>query len=191
MSGNTKRKSYTADGSKRSLVNERRAAGSDLSANGAQPGDRRGRTGWNRRGDLSRRLAPADRAHALGRAGAVLSHDTSKELRPDEILPTRKRLGYCSLPPPASIGCRPATCRGNCRLPPIRAEGPNRMPQSIVALTLAAAKCLFIEHANLKRGEFNQRSANRMLRGGICCTLRLWQCRRRNGAADARLRDEN
>src|SRR6266850_608479 len=31
-------------------------------------------------------LAPADRAHALGRAGAVLSHDTSKELRPDEIM---------------------------------------------------------------------------------------------------------
>lgn len=30
-------------------------------------------------------LAPADRAAALGRAGAVLSHDTSKELRPDEI----------------------------------------------------------------------------------------------------------
>src|SRR5689334_24307415 len=31
-------------------------------------------------------LAPAARAHALERAGAVLSHDTSKELRPDEIL---------------------------------------------------------------------------------------------------------
>ena len=30
-------------------------------------------------------LAPADRAGALGRAGVVLSHDTSKELRPDEI----------------------------------------------------------------------------------------------------------
>ena len=30
-------------------------------------------------------LAPAARAHALERAGAVLSHDTSKELRPDEI----------------------------------------------------------------------------------------------------------
>src|SRR6267378_2135924 len=30
-------------------------------------------------------LAPADRAHALGRAGAVLSHDTSKELQPDDI----------------------------------------------------------------------------------------------------------
>ena len=31
-------------------------------------------------------LPPAARAHALERAGAVLSHDTSKELRPDEIL---------------------------------------------------------------------------------------------------------
>ena len=31
-------------------------------------------------------LASIARAHALGRAGAVLSHDTSKELRPDEIL---------------------------------------------------------------------------------------------------------
>ena len=30
-------------------------------------------------------LAPAARARALERAGAVLSHDTSKELRPDEI----------------------------------------------------------------------------------------------------------
>ncbi|HEX3416425.1 MAG TPA: hypothetical protein VHT21_08490 [Stellaceae bacterium] len=30
-------------------------------------------------------LAPAARAHALERSGAVLSHDTSKELRPDEI----------------------------------------------------------------------------------------------------------
>jgi hypothetical protein len=63
-------------------------------------------------------LAPADRAGALGRAGAVLSHDTSKELRPDEIPPIR-----------------------NARLRP--------------ALALAAAKRLFIEHANLKRGEFN------------------------------------
>jgi hypothetical protein len=58
-------------------------------------------------------LAPADRADALGRAGAVLSHDTSKELRPDEI-PLTAMLGYCSSPPPASIGCRPATCCGNC-----------------------------------------------------------------------------
>ena len=45
------------------------------------------------------------------------------------------------------------------------------MSEHIVALALAAAKRLFIEHANLKRGEFNQRSANRMLRGGVCGIL--------------------
>jgi len=32
-------------------------------------------------------LAPTARAHALGRAVAVLSHDTSKELWPDAVLP--------------------------------------------------------------------------------------------------------
>jgi phosphoglycerate dehydrogenase-like enzyme len=42
------------------------------------------------------------------------------------------------------------------------------MSEHIVALALAAAKRLSIEHANLKSGEFNQRGANRMLRGGIC-----------------------
>src|ERR1700739_2505974 len=45
------------------------------------------------------------------------------------------------------------------------------MSEHIVALALAAAKRLFIERANLKSGEFNQRSANRMLRGGVCGIL--------------------
>src|SRR3979409_2399033 len=63
-------------------------------------------------------LAPADRAHALGRAGAVLSHDTAKEPGPDETPLTRNARLLQFTPPPASIGCRPAPCRGNCRLPP-------------------------------------------------------------------------
>ena len=49
--------------------------------------------------------------------------------------------------------------------------GAEPMSEHIVALALAAAKRLFIEHANLKRGEFNQRGANRMLRGGVCGIL--------------------
>src|SRR6516225_7822334 len=93
-------------------------------------------------------------------------------------------LGYCSSPPLASIGCRPAVCRRNCRLQPIRAEVPNRCrSEHIVALGLAAAKRLFIEHANLKSGEFNQRSTNRMLRGGVCGILGFGNV----GVATARL----
>jgi phosphoglycerate dehydrogenase-like enzyme len=45
------------------------------------------------------------------------------------------------------------------------------MSEHIVALALAAAKRLCIEHANLKSGEFYQRSTNRMLRGDICGIL--------------------
>src|SRR5499425_1859959 len=92
-------------------------------------------------------------------------------------------LGYCSSPPLVSIGCRPAICRGSCRLQPIRAEGPNRCRSTSSAPALAAAKRLFIEHAHLKNGEFNQHSANRMLRGGVCGILRFGNV----GTATARL----
>jgi hypothetical protein len=57
------------------------------------------------------------------------------------------------------------------------------MSEHVVALALAAAKRLFIEHANLKHGEFNQRSANRMLRGGVCGILGFGNV----GVATARL----
>src|SRR5580704_633744 len=57
------------------------------------------------------------------------------------------------------------------------------MAEHIVALVLASAKRLFSEHANLKRGEFNQRSANRMLRGGVCGILGFGNV----GVATARL----
>ena len=55
--------------------------------------------------------------------------------------------------------------------------------RSIVALALAAAKRLFVEHASLKRGEFNQQRANRMLRGGGCGILGFGNV----GVATARL----
>src|SRR5436305_14747549 len=75
-SGNASANSYTADGSERSLVNECRDAGGDLSADRAQPGDRRGRIERGRRGDLSRRTGasrPRRRARTC-RGGAVPRH---------------------------------------------------------------------------------------------------------------------
>src|SRR5467141_1235407 len=127
-------------------------------------------------------LAPADRAHALGRAGAVLSHDTSKELRPGEILLIRN----ARLLQFTAAGVDWVPTRDLPRELPVAANkggGAEPMSEHIVALALAAAKHLFIEHANLKRGEFNQRSANRMLRGGVCGILGFGNV----GVATARL----
>ena len=135
-------------------------------------------------------LAPAARAHALGRAGAVLSHDTSKELRPDEI----PLIGNARLLQFTAAGVDWVPTRDLPSELPVAANkggGAEPMSEHIVALALAAAKRLFIEHANLKSGEFNQRSANRMLRGGVCGILGFGNVGGRDGATDARLRDEN
>jgi len=61
--------------------------------------------------------------------------------------------------------------------------GAEPMSEHIVALALAAAKRLFIEHAHLKSGEFHQGSANRILRGGVCGILGFGNV----GVATARL----
>lgn len=45
------------------------------------------------------------------------------------------------------------------------------MAEHGLAMTLAAAKRLFIEHDKLKAGEFNQFARNKMLAGGVCGIL--------------------
>jgi glycerate dehydrogenase len=127
-------------------------------------------------------LAPSDRADALGRALAVLSHDTSRELRPDEIPLIRK----ARLLQFTAAGVDWVPTRGLPRELPVAANkggGAEPMSEHIVALALAAAKRLFLEHANLKHGDFNQSSANRMLRGGVCGILGFGNV----GVATARL----
>ena len=49
-----------------------------------------------------------------------------------------------------------------------RGGGAEPMSEHIVALALAAAKRLFVEHEQMGRGQFNQHGANKMLRGGVC-----------------------
>jgi phosphoglycerate dehydrogenase-like enzyme len=127
-------------------------------------------------------LPPEERAGALRRAGALLAHDTSKELRPDEI----PLIGNARLLQFTAAGIDWVPTRGLPPELPVAANkggGTEPMAEHIAALALAAAKRLFIEHANLKRGEFNQHSPNRMLRGGVCGILGFG----RVGVATARL----
>jgi phosphoglycerate dehydrogenase-like enzyme len=115
-------------------------------------------------------LAPEQRADVLRRAGAVLANDTSKELRPGEA----ELIGNARLLQFSAAGVDWVPTRD---LPPELPVAGNKgasaepMAEHIVALALAAAKRLFVEHAELKRGEFNQRSPNRMLRGAVCGIL--------------------
>src|SRR5437868_8007329 len=110
------------------------------------------------------------RAAALARAGAVLANDTSTELRPGEapLLRNARLLQFTA----AGIDWVPTR-----DLPPELPVAGNRgasaepMAEHVVAMALAAAKRLFVEHDKLKQGEFNQRSPNKMLRGGICGIL--------------------
>src|ERR1700732_3436792 len=100
--------------------------------------------------------APAARAHALRRAGAVLSHDTSQELPPDEI-PLIRNARLLQF---AAAGVDWVPTRDLPSELPVAANkggGAEPMSEHIVALALPAAKRLFIEHAHPKSGELNQR----------------------------------
>ena len=115
-------------------------------------------------------VAEADRATVLRRAGAVLANDSSVELKPGEAA----LLGNCRLLQFTAAGIDWVPTRD---LPPQLPVASNSgasaepMAEHVVAMALAAGKRLFIEHAKLKQGEFNQRSPNHMLRGGVCGIL--------------------
>jgi phosphoglycerate dehydrogenase-like enzyme len=126
---------------------------------------------------------PQDRrATALRSAGALLAHDTSKELTPDEVplIANARLLQFTA----AGVDWVPT--RGLPPQLPVAANkggGTEPMSEHIVALALAAAKRLFIEHDALKQGHFNQRGANKMLLDGVCGIFGFGNV----GAATARL----
>ena len=114
-------------------------------------------------------LGDAERAAALREADAVLAR-TTRELHPDEIALLRgtKLLQFVT----AGIDHIPLAA-----LPegvPVAANGgayAEPMAEHAMAMALTAAKRLFIEHAALAAGEFNQFARNRMLAGGVCGIL--------------------
>lgn len=110
------------------------------------------------------------RAAALTSAVAILAHDTGKELRPHEpaLLTNTRLIQFMT----AGVDYVPLSL-----LPahiPIANNGgayADAMAEHAVALTLAAAKRLLIEHKALTEGVFNQFTRNRTLRGATCGIL--------------------
>jgi phosphoglycerate dehydrogenase-like enzyme len=115
-------------------------------------------------------LPGTERADALRRAGALLSRNIGQELTPDELSLIRhaRLIQFVT----AGVDHIPVHL-----LPPGLPAAANRgayaepMAEHAVAMALAAAKRLFVEHAALARGAFNQFTPNRMLSGGVCGIL--------------------
>ena len=114
-------------------------------------------------------LDDAGRADALRNADAVLAR-TTRELRQGEIalLKDTRLVQFINagidFVPLAELpaGVQVATNGGAYAEP---------MAEHALAMALAAAKRLLVEHAALASGEFNQFTRNRMLAGGVCGIL--------------------
>ncbi len=147
-------------------------------------------------------LEPASRAAALRRADVLFARNTARELRPGELA----LIGGARLVQFLSAGVDFVPFREFPAGVPVatnRGAFAEPMAEHALAMALAAAKRLFIEQANLARGEFNQFVPNRMLAGGVCgvlgfggigvATARLMRClgmrihavNRRGSAAEA------
>ena len=114
---------------------------------------------------------PADeRARVLSKATVLLARDTAKELRDGEpaLLGTARLIQFVT----AGVDYVPL---GD--LPkglPVASNGgayAEPMAEHALAMTLAALKRLFVEHAKLAAGTFDQFRTNRMLAGSVCGIL--------------------
>jgi phosphoglycerate dehydrogenase-like enzyme len=112
-------------------------------------------------------LDGAARVEALRNTGALLTYNTSKELRSGEaaLLDGARLIQFMI----AGVDFIPLG-----ELPegvPVATNGGGNaesMAEHALAMALAAAKRLLLEHENLKRGQFNQFTQNRMLAGSVC-----------------------
>ena len=114
-------------------------------------------------------LADSDRADALRGADAILA-GTTRVFRPGELALLRNvrlvqflfagidQVPLADMPPNV-----PIAANGGAYAEP--------MAEHALAMALAAAKRLLVEHAALARNEFNQFTPNRMLAGGVCGIL--------------------
>jgi phosphoglycerate dehydrogenase-like enzyme len=112
-------------------------------------------------------LDEAARAEALRNAGVLLTFNTATELRPGEaaLLDGARLIQFMI----GGVDFIPLS-----ELPkgvPVATNGggyAESMAEHALAMALAAAKRLILEHENIKLGQFNQFTLNRMLAGGVC-----------------------
>ena len=112
-------------------------------------------------------LDEAARAEALRNTGALLTFNPSKELRSSEA----RLLGGARLIQFMIGGVDFIRLGEVPEGVPVAANGggyAELMAEHALAMALAAAKRLVLEHENLKRGQFNQFTRNRMLAGRVC-----------------------
>src|SRR5579863_9095718 len=112
-------------------------------------------------------LDESGRQDILSRADVVLARNTGKELRPEEL----PLVGKARLVQFLSAGLDHiplSQLPGNVPIGKNAGAYAEPMAEHVLAMALAAAKRLLVEHRNLTRGEFNQFTPNKMLRGRIC-----------------------
>ena len=109
-------------------------------------------------------LDDSARAQALREASVLLIHHTGKELKPTELplLSGLKLMQFIS----AGIDFVPlGDVPGGVPIAVNAGAYADSMAEHALAMTLAAAKRLLVEHQKLKQGEFNQFVRNRRLAG--------------------------
>jgi phosphoglycerate dehydrogenase-like enzyme len=112
-------------------------------------------------------LGNAERQTALAGAKAILARNTNQELRDGEpaLLASAKLIQFMTAGIDfVKFGQFPDTV-------PIASNGgayAGPMAEHALAMVLAGAKRLIVEHQALVRGEFNQFTRNRVLAGGTC-----------------------
>ena len=115
-------------------------------------------------------LPPPARAPALAGATVLLARNTERELQDGEAA----RIGPARLVQFLTAGVDFVPLSALPPHVPIAANGgayAEPMAEHALAMTLAAAKRLFVEQAELAQGRFNQQTRNRMLSGGVCGIL--------------------
>src|SRR5215831_8801420 len=132
-------------------------------------------------------LDGAARAEALRNAGALLTHNTAKDLRSGEaaLLHSARLIqftiaGVDFIPLGELPEGLPAATNGGGYAEP--------MAEHALAMTLAAAKRLIVEHENLRRGQFQSVYAQSHARGPRLRNLRLRRHWRRDRPIDVQHR---